>query len=209
VERPVTGRQIPPVVRLPGERLDEVVETLSLSFFEYPVMRYILKDAGSDYDGQLRDLVAYFTDSRFSRGWPVLGIEVEGALVAAANVTPPRRTPRPPSLVERYERLRERTGVEAITRFEAFAEATESLEPDAPHYMLGMIGVPPAHQGKGYARPLLEAVHEMSADDPESTGVLLSTETSGNLPLYQHFGYRILGEARVDELITWALYRPD
>jgi hypothetical protein len=139
----VTERGPSRVLRLPRERFDEVVETLSASFREYPVMRFILKKAGANYDTQLRHLVAYFTDSRFSRGWPVLGIEHEGGLVAAANVNPPRPAPRPPSL------------------------------------------------------------------DPESAGVLLTTETPGNLPLYEHFGYRILGQARVDELTTWTLFRPD
>jgi hypothetical protein len=38
--------------------------------------------------------------------------------------------------------------------------------------------------------------------------VSLSTETPENLPLYEYFGYRLLGHAEVgDGLDTWAFFR--
>jgi ribosomal protein S18 acetylase RimI-like enzyme len=197
------------VARQPQQRFHDVVETLCEAFHEYPVMRYILKDAGAAYDSQLRDLVAYFTDSRMSRGWPVLGIECSGELVAAANVSAPHPIPAPASLEDRFRKLREQLGAAAITRFQAFADACDSLNPAEPHYYLGMIGVRPQHQGRGYARLLLDAVHWMSGEDLGSTGVTLSTEVPANLRLYEHFGYRTLGEAAVEELVTWTMFRPD
>jgi len=63
------------VLRLPPERFDEVVEALCDAFRDYPVMRYVLKDAGDHYLTHLPYLVGYFTASRFARGWPVLGVE--------------------------------------------------------------------------------------------------------------------------------------
>jgi hypothetical protein len=36
----------------------------------------------------------------------------------------------------------------------------------------------------------------------------LNTEDPKNVPLYQHFGYRVIGHERVSrELMTWAFYR--
>ena len=72
-----------------------------------------------------------------------------------------------------------------------------------------MLGVRRHFQGKGYMRPLLEAVHELSRLDPESSGVGLTTEARSNLPLYEHFGYVRIGHARVEELETWGFFRPD
>lgn len=51
----------------------------------------------------------------------------------------------------------------------------------------------------------------MSRADPESAGVSLTTETPRNLPFYEHFGYRILGQGETPDgkLRSWTLFRPD
>jgi hypothetical protein len=56
---------------------------------------------------------------------------------------------------------------------------------------------------------LLDAVRGMSRDDPDSEGVVLTTETADNVRLYEHFGYRVLGRALVEDIPSWMLYRPD
>jgi GNAT superfamily N-acetyltransferase len=205
----MNNQEKPGIVRLSREHFDEVVSTLCAAFHDYPVMRYVLKDAGAEYDARLNQLVGYFTDSRVCRGWPVLGLVQRGELLAAANINPPQPAPPPASLQQRYDRLHDDLGEAAMTRFEAFSAAAAPFAPDEPHYYLGMIGVPPEHQGRGYARLLLNAVHEMSAQDPDSCGVVLTTETQKNVPLYEHFGYRVLGSGKVEELTTWVMFRPD
>jgi predicted acetyltransferase len=71
-----------------------------------------------------------------------------------------------------------------------------------------MIGVRRSHAGRGLARQLLTAVHDLSRVDPRSSGVTLSTEAANNVPLYHHFGYQLLSHARVsDDLETWAFFR--
>lgn len=200
------------VQRLSAERFDETVGVFCSAFYDYPVMRYVIGDAGGQYAAMLRRLIGYFTQSRFSRGYPVIGIEgAGGELVAAANINPPRAVPAPASLQRLYEDLCEALGEAAIARYEAFAAACSPFEPDAPHYHLGMIGVVREQQGLGYARRLLEAVHEMSRVDPGSSGVSLTTETPRNLPFYEHFGYRVLGHGMTPDggLTTWTLCRPD
>ena len=94
----------PKVVELGAGSFDEVVDTLCEAFHEYPVMRYVLKDAGPDYDARLALLVGFFTDTRVSRGWPVLGVVAGGRIVAAATLNPPRPEPAPPSLRDRRQR---------------------------------------------------------------------------------------------------------
>ena len=67
-----------------------------------------------------------------------------------------------------------------------------------------------AARGTGQGRALLDHVHAMSAAHPQSPGVSLSTEVPGNVPMYEHFGYRVVGSARVaPELTTWVMFRRD
>jgi GNAT superfamily N-acetyltransferase len=71
-----------------------------------------------------------------------------------------------------------------------------------------MIGVRGTHQGRGLARRLLEAVHALAAGDAGSRGVSLTTELAKNVPLYEHFGYAVIGHVWVNEgLETWSMYR--
>lgn len=200
------------LTRLRNDRFDDTVTAFCDAFYDYPVMRYVIGDVGARYDELLRLLIGYFTASRFSRSYPVLGIERDdGMLVAAANINPPQALPAPPELKQRYEALCDALGPGAMTRYRAFVDACAPFERDEPHVHLGMIGVIGDAQGQGHARSLLEAVHSMSATDPGSSGVSLTTETPRNLPFYEHFGYRVLGRGETPDggLTTWTLFRAD
>ena len=71
-----------------------------------------------------------------------------------------------------------------------------------------MIGVQRSQAGRGLSRPLLEYVHRLASDDPDSTGVTLNTEDPRNRTLYEHFGYRPLGHIVVaHNLETWGYFR--
>jgi GNAT superfamily N-acetyltransferase len=73
-----------------------------------------------------------------------------------------------------------------------------------------MIGNLKRVRGQGYGRRLLEAVQARSAADPSSTGVSLTTELAGNVPLYQHFGYIILGQGDLAPGVpSWSFFRTD
>ena len=71
-----------------------------------------------------------------------------------------------------------------------------------------MIGVLTGYQGRGIARRLLDAVHEHARERPGVEGVSLTTESHANLPLYERFGYELVGHGAIDEgLETWVLFR--
>lgn len=195
--------------RLTTSHEDAVVDVLCDAFAGYPVMRYVLDSPAPAHDPRLRMLVGFFARSRLWRGHPVFGLRDRDAVAAVATVTPPDGGPEPPALAELRDAVWAELGKDARERYEAFGRATRTFEPAGRHHHLNMIGVRPAHQGRGLARPLLEAVHQLAAADPGSAGVTLSTETPENLPLYEHFGYRRTGHAWVDEgLETWGFFRP-
>jgi GNAT superfamily N-acetyltransferase len=199
------------LVRLSSDRFDDTVDTFCDAFRDYPVMRYVIGQT-DEYDALLRLLIGYFTESRFSRNYPGLGVESdEGHLVAAANIDPPESVPAPPSLERMFESISEALGEAAVSRYRSFAGACEPFKPKEAHYHLGMIGVIHREQGRGHARRLLDALHEISRGHPDSGGVSLTTETPKNLPFYERFGYRILGRGETPDgrLETWTLFRPD
>ena len=55
----------------------EVVSVLSAAFHDYPVMRFVLKSTGANYENDLKALVGFFCEVRLTRNWPVLGIRAE------------------------------------------------------------------------------------------------------------------------------------
>lgn len=187
----------------------QAVKILADAFFEYPVMKYILQDADHDYRSHLEALVGFYCETRFTRQWPVLGIQEDDILVAVAGMNPPESVPWPPALHEIYRNLGKTIGPEAIQRMETFENFCEEAEPDFPHYFLGIIGVLPGHQGKGYSRRLMEEIQALSKAHPESRGICLSTELEDNISLYRHLGFEILQEGDIGELHTWIMFRPD
>ena len=59
-------------------------------------------------------------------------------------------------------------------------------------------------------RKLIDYVHLMSRKDTSSQGVTLTTEDPANVPLYEHFGYTVVGRTRVSPTLgAWGFFRPD
>lgn len=193
---------------LAPQQAELVLDVLCESFHDYPVMRFVL-GSKPGYDRRLRVLVGLFVAARVARADLMLGAPgQDGRLLGAALVNLPGN----PQPADWFEARREATwaelGAEERARYEAYGTASHASDPTAPHHHLGMIGVRGAAQGTGLGRHLLEAVHRAAADHPESTGVSLTTELARNVPLYQHFGYRIVSHTRVaPALETWSMFR--
>lgn len=190
------------------EAADQVIETLCEAFADYPVMRYVL-GADGDYAERLRTLIGFFVAARVLRGDPMFAVSGRAELTGVVICTLPDGSP-PPEL----EAVRERTwatlGAEALERYQHCVRAWEPLAIAEPNLHVNMLGVRPRFQGRGLSRLLLERVHALSRELPNSAGVTLTTETAANVALYQRFGYRIVGHREiVPALETWGFYRPD
>jgi GNAT superfamily N-acetyltransferase len=197
------------VTKLSSAQSEDVVTVLCDAFHDYPVMQYVLGAAG-DYDRRLRTLIGFFVSARVYKDEPVLGVyDRSGTLSAAALLSLPDERGVPEALATRREQVWNELGTAERARYEAYGAACAQFTVASPHYHLNMIGVRRSHTGRGLARRLLEAVHRLSDADGGSSGVSLTTETEQNLPLYEYFGYRLMGHAVVaDGLQTWAFFRP-
>lgn len=88
-------------------------------------------------------------------------------------------------------------------------DAVERAHPDEPHWYLAVLGVDPAMQGRGLGRALLEPVLDRCDDLIEPA--YLETQKPDNLPFYERFGFRVVGEVQVSDSPTiWRMWRdPD
>lgn len=197
------------VGRLTRADRDDVVGVLAASFHDYPVWTYALAGSGVLYDQRVRALVGFFCDFRFAHDWPVLGARDGAELLGVALVSAPGGEPPSAGLVEQYARLTQELGSDAVARIEAYEAEAERLKVTRPHYLLGMLGVTPAAQGRGIGRRLLHDVHGISASDPASAGVALSTEDPANVPYYERVGYAVVAEADIGSIHSWSMFRPD
>jgi len=146
--------------------------------------------------------------ARVLRGEWMLGIG-GSTLAAAVTVSKPDGSAAPAEFLKLREEAWQRLGSDARARYDAFVAAADAGEVQSPRLHVNMIGVRRGAKGSGRARVLLDYVHDMAAADGTVEGVALSTENPANVPLYEHFGYRVTGHTRVSpDLSTWALYRP-
>ena len=201
------------VIALSFDNVVEVVSVMADAFHDYPVMQHTLgpqAPGASPYPVRLHRLVQLFVSARAYRHEPMLGVRDEnGVLVGAAVMTLPRSPDPPPAYVALRESIWAELGLEARRRYDAFAAAGNFFADVGSHHHLNMIGVRRTHQGLGLSRPLLAAVHALGEADPASTGTSLTTERAPNVQLYEHFGYRVHGHARVaSTLETWGMFRP-
>lgn len=76
-----------------------------------------------------------------------------------------------------------------------------------PHYYLSLLAVHPNSHGKGVAGKLLRPILKKS--DRMNLGVYLETSNPKNVPMYEHFGFQVMEELKIQNgLRVWALYRP-
>lgn len=200
-----------PAVHSLGEKdLPRIVDVLSESFFDYPVMPFVLEAESGNYEAKLKTLMTFFVMARVLREEVLLGIGDRDDLDGAALVSRPAGPVSPAALGDLRERVWAELGPSSRARYESFGEACAPFQVAVPHIHLNMIGVRGRVQGKGFGRRLIEHVHMLSQNDSESDGVTLNTEDANNLPLYEHLGYDLVGHAEVAPgLETWVFFRPD
>jgi GNAT superfamily N-acetyltransferase len=74
-------------------------------------------------------------------------------------------------------------------------EQMDAFHPREAHWHLPLIGVDPAHQGKGIGAALLR--HVLNACDSQRVLAYLEATSPRNIPLYQRHGFEALGSIQV------------
>jgi ribosomal protein S18 acetylase RimI-like enzyme len=71
-------------------------------------------------------------------------------------------------------------------------EQMAGFHPAEPHWYLPLIGVDPAHQGRGYGSALL--AYAVQQCDRDRTPAYLESTNPRNVPLYQRYGFEVVGK---------------
>lgn len=86
-------------------------------------------------------------------------------------------------------------------------EAMRAVHPSYPHHYLWILGVAPAHQGRGLGRALVAPLVE--ASERARVPLYLETATPENLPFYGSLGFAVQGEVTLPSgPPMWLMERP-
>jgi ribosomal protein S18 acetylase RimI-like enzyme len=179
-----------------------------VAFHDDPLMRYLFGAAGAAYSDHLRALFRFSCAVRLLLDWPLLGSVKDGRLLGVLGVTEPEDKPWPSTLQSVYDQFKAVVGPAASRDLEGHAALTDAHRPKAPHHHLGVLGVHPEGRGKGHTRALLDAFHALADAHPASTGIATDTENPANVPMYEHFGYRVVAQEHIGPVHVWCLFRP-
>ena len=167
-----------------AEQGARAIETVVLAFAADPTVRWLYPEA-REFSGGFPEFVHAFAGRALDEGtahyvrgfagaafWFAPGVHGDDeAVIAVLERTVP------------VERLAD--------AFEVF-EQMDDFHPKGDHWYLPLIGVDPAHQGRGHGSALLR--HSLAECDRSSTPAYLESSSAANLPLYERHGFRCLGE---------------
>jgi len=174
----------PAVVNASPKDRERATATLVTAFVADPFIRWMFPD-GQRYLGYFPQVLRHFGGRAFDHGSAYRSDD----FAAAAFWLPPGVGPDEEALGAVMEE-----GVPDGLREEVFAvlEKVGSSHPEVPHWYLPAIGVDPRRQGRGYGSVLLARGLEVC--DRDHVAAYLETTNPANIPLYQRFGFEVIGE---------------
>ena len=197
------------VIQLDDSHADPVVEILTAAFENDPGWRHISGAVGDEHQRCLS--VAYraaWTLYRAARQ-PSLGVLSGARLAGVAMLNEPEVQFPAPARARWADEIRRGAGSGVLERLLQNGREVMKHRPAQPHLYLGTLAVHPDFQGRGYGRALLERTHALSEKHSASDGVCLETENPQNVPLYERFGYRVIGRYHYDQVEGAMLFRPN
>lgn len=87
-----------------------------------------------------------------------------------------------------------------LSRYDA---VTKKQRPKENHYYLTMIAVSKEKQGLGIGKTVINTIHDMVIKDPDTHSICLDTENVKNVSYYEHLGYKLTHESKVNGLCIY------
>ena len=172
------------VVRAVSADKERMIATLVTAFTSDPFIRWMLPEP-RQYLLYFPEVLKHFAGGAFDHESAYRSEDFD----AAALWLPPGVSPDEESLGQTME--------EAVTpssQEEVFAvlEQVGASHPETEHWYLPAMGVDPLHQGKGFGSALLK--RGLECCDENHVAAYLESTNPMNIPLYQRFGYEVVGE---------------
>ena len=195
------------VVDVDRSRYEETAALIALAFAEDPLFRYLSGARGAAYRRHVRALVEMEVALHLAGGQPLYSILQGGSLVGVAVVEEPGARRAYGAGISMLAQLWRQTGPLVLLRSLRHLLRIATQRPREPHHRLSLIAVHPQAQGQGYGKALLTEVHAQVEAHPISRGTALDTENPRNVPLYEHFGYRVTHQTAAKPLTIWSMFR--
>jgi GNAT superfamily N-acetyltransferase len=163
------------------------VETIMLAFAADPVARWTWPHPGQ-YMAAMPKFARAFGGGAFAHGGAYCTHEYTGVALWL-----------PPGVHPDEERLRElmesTASPSARDEGPAMFEQMAKYHPSEPHWYLPLIGVDPAHQGKGHGDALM--AYALKRCDRDKLPAYLESTNLRNISLYRRHGFERLGTIQV------------
>ncbi|MEO3978728.1 GNAT family N-acetyltransferase [Streptomyces sp. CAU 1734] len=179
---------------------EPVSRTLAAAFDDDPMTRWFFPDDAT----RPASLIRYFT-TLFTRQYGLHGVCERTDAAASFWVSPEGRDKAVPDA----ETIAELTDIlgERAPLFRDAVELAAKHSPTEPHWYLAVIGADPAAQGRGHGSALLRS--GLAKADAAGLPVYLESSKPANIPVYEHFGFTVLGEVELPGggPVLWAMRR--
>lgn len=168
---------------------DRSIKTLTLAFSADPFVRFCYPSPVS-YLSHFPNFAKACGGKAFSCG----SAYHSGEYLGTALWLPPHTLPDEKRAFKHFERT-----LDPPTAKTAFAVLNQmaTSQPEEPHWYLAFIGVDVSHQGKGIASKLLKPMFDKF--DREECLTYLESTNAANIPLYERFGFNLVGRIEVDD----------
>lgn len=178
---------VPKVITATSVDQASAVDTVVLAFAADPVARWCWPDA-RQYLAAFPGFTMAFGGAAFSHNSAHCTENYAGAaLWLPPNVHPDEET---------LDQIVEDTASTAIrSDLMTIMEQMGKYHPDEPHWYLPLIGVDPAHQGRGHGNALM--THALLQCDREQSFAYLESTNPRNITLYRRHGFEALGQIQV------------
>ena len=196
------------IKRLDTKDTDKIVEVLLAAFEKDPLMSYFF---GDRYQDLAPHTIRYMCNLANISDLFWIGAFLKNELQGIALIAPPEKVDRDnqKEIALLDEQLATAVGEQVIIKLEKYFQVKEASEPKQPHFYLDLLGVMPKSQGKGVGKAVIEALHKMSEESSQSSGVALDTENEYNLNFYQRLGYSVVKVTNLDAIKIWSMFRPN
>ena len=166
------------------EEVKNIVDSLVLAFSADPIVRWIYPSA-RQYLSNFPNFVAAFGKSAFDSHTVYYPDNYAGA----ALWFPPHVEPDGDLLMET---IRQTLSTERQTEVFGLLEQISNFHPSQPHWYLGMLGVDPAQQNRGYASASIQGILDLC--DRSELPAYLESSNSTNIAFYKKHGFKVIGE---------------
>ncbi len=205
----VDSPQMFTIVQLDDSCFPRALDVLTDAFQDDPLIRHMFP-ANTKEESQ--PFFSFLLAKSILLNELLLGIECNGELIGIANVERSVRNRvgifQIGKLIYQSLRFAFRISFRNFIFINNYMKLTSSLRPENPNHYLIFISIAPKHQGKGVGRMLLDHIHSLVEQSPHSSGIGLDTENAKNIPLYERFGYKLIGTEFMEPVTIYSMFRP-